>query len=82
MNYNLELDKAAELITKEKAKNVCIQLPDGLKPKAAEIADFLKTKTKAEIFICAGSCFGACDTPILPKEYDLLIQWGHSVWKK
>lgn len=82
MNYNLELDKAVELINKEKAKNVCIQLPDGLKPKAGEIADFLKSKTKAEIFIWAGSCFGACDTPILPKEYDLLIQWGHSVWKK
>ena len=82
MEYDLELDKAAELINKEKAKNVCIQLPDGLKPKAGEIADFLKSKTKANIFIWAGSCFGACDIPNLKKlKIDLLIQWGHSRWE-
>ena len=34
MKYNLELEKAADAIKKEKAKRVCIQLPDGLKPKA------------------------------------------------
>lgn len=82
MEFDLELQKAADLINKERAKNVCIQLPDGLKPKAREIADFLKEKTKAGIFIWSGSCFGACDTPALPKEFDLLLQWGHSSWKK
>jgi 2-(3-amino-3-carboxypropyl)histidine synthase len=81
MEYNLELDKAVEMIKKEKAKNVVIQLPDGLKPKAGEMSDFLKEKTGAEVFIWAGSCFGACDTPLLPEKYDLLIQWGHSAWK-
>ncbi|MBU2561248.1 MAG: diphthamide synthesis protein [Nanoarchaeota archaeon] len=82
MEYDLELQKAAELINNEKAKKVCIQLPDGLKPKAKEMVDFLQAETKAKIFIWAGSCFGACDTPTLPKEFDLLIQWGHSEWKK
>jgi 2-(3-amino-3-carboxypropyl)histidine synthase len=81
MQYNLELDKAAELIQKEKAKKVCIQLPDGLKPKAKEITDHLQEKTKAKVFIWAGSCFGACDTPNI-KGFDLLIQWGHSAWKR
>ena len=81
MQFDLELDKAADIISTAKAKKVCIQLPDGLKPKAKEIADTLKTKTGADIFIWAGSCFGACDTPNLPKGYDLLIQWGHSAWK-
>ena len=82
MNYDLELDKVTDLITKERAKNVCIQLPDGLKPKSKEVADSIKSKTKANVFIWAGSCFGACDTPDLPKDFDLLIQWGHSAWKK
>ncbi|MFC1742323.1 diphthamide synthesis protein [Nanoarchaeota archaeon] len=82
MDYDLELDRAAELIRESRAKDVCIQLPDGLKPKAKKIVDALKQKTKANIEIWAGSCFGACDTPQLPKKYGILIQWGHSEWKK
>lgn len=82
MQFDLELDKAADLIKKEKARKVCIQLPDGLKPKAKEIVDTLRQRTGADIFIWAGSCFGACDTPSLPKEFDILFQWGHSPWKK
>jgi diphthamide biosynthesis enzyme Dph1/Dph2-like protein len=82
MEFDLELDKATDLINKEKANKVCIQLPDGLKPKAKEIADTLKEKTCADIVIWAGSCFGACDTPSLPKDFDLLLQWGHSAWKR
>jgi diphthamide biosynthesis enzyme Dph1/Dph2-like protein len=80
MQYDLELERAAEMIKKEKAKSVCIQLPDGLKPKAKEIVDFLKSNTGAKVSIWAGSCFGACDTPDI-KGVDLLIQWGHSAWK-
>ena len=80
MQYDLELERAAETINAERAKRVCIQLPDGLKPRAKEIVDFLEKNTKAEIFIWSGSCFGACDTPDI-KDFDLLIQWGHSEWK-
>jgi diphthamide biosynthesis enzyme Dph1/Dph2-like protein len=82
MDYDLELENAAKLITKKKAKLVCIQLPDGLRPKAKDIQDYLEDKTKAEIIIWAGSCFGACDIPSgLDKlKVDLLIQWGHSEW--
>ena len=84
MQYNLELDKAVKEIKAAKAKTVCIQLPDGLKPKANEITDYLEKNTNAQILIHAGSCFGACDTPQHIKELnvDLLIQFGHSEWKK
>ena len=78
--YNLELEKAADEIRKAKAKLVCIQLPDGLKNKATEIAEELEKKTDAKILIWMSTCFGACDTPKLPKEVDLLIQFGHSPW--
>ena len=74
--YDLELERVAKEIIKAKAKTVLLQLPEGLKPKAKEIADFIKAKTNAEILIWLGSCFGSCDIP--KADYDLLIQWGHS----
>jgi 2-(3-amino-3-carboxypropyl)histidine synthase len=77
MEYDLELEKVTREIIKAKAKKVLIQLPDGLKPEATRITKYLKEKTRAEIFIWLGSCFGACDTPNL-NGFDLLIQWGHS----
>ncbi len=80
MEYDLELDRAASEIKKQKAKIVAIQLPDGLKPKAGEIAKELESKTKAKIMIWLGSCYGACDIP--NAKADLLIQWGHSEWKQ
>lgn len=79
MQYDLELEKAVKEIKKAKAKTVCIQLPDGLKPKAKEIADYIEKKTNALVLIWAGSCFGSCDIPKI--DADLLIQWGHSEWK-
>lgn len=81
--YDLELQRAVSEIKKQKAGKVCIQLPDGLKPKASQIADFLGKETDAEIIIWAGSCFGACDIPKQVEDLgvDLLIQWGHSGWK-
>ncbi|MBT7706584.1 hypothetical protein HN747_04000, partial [archaeon] len=64
MEYNLELVNLAKEINKEKAKLVCLQLPDGLKPQATKITKFLEENTKAKIVIWLGSCWGACDTPI------------------
>ena len=79
--YNLELSKAIKEINKQKAKTVCIQLPEGLKPKAKEIADKIEKETSAKVIIWMGSCFGACDVPDLKGKADLLIQWGHSEFK-
>ena len=79
-DYDLELEKVISEIKKIKAKKVCIQLPDGLKQKATEIAEVLENETDAKIFIWLGTCFGACDIPNLPKDFDLLIQWGHTKW--
>lgn len=80
--YNLELDKAISKIKKSKAKFVLLQFPDGLKPYATAVVDFLRKETKAEFLIWFGSCYGACDTPVLPKDVekkiDLIIQFGHN----
>jgi len=79
-NYDLELNKAVEEIKKKSAKLVCIQLPDGLKPKAREIQEYIEEKTDADVVIWLGSCWGGCDVPLSVEKLgvDLLIQWGHS----
>jgi diphthamide biosynthesis enzyme Dph1/Dph2-like protein len=80
MEYDLEIDKAIEKINNSKARLVCIQLPDGLKPESKNIQEEIEKNTKAKVLIWFGSCYGACDMPDI-KEVDLLIQWGHSKWK-
>ena len=40
--YDLELSKVIERIKKDNPKMVCVQLPDGLKPKAAEIQESIE----------------------------------------
>ena len=79
-DYDLELERAIKEIRKNNHKSVCIQLPDGLKLRATEIADYIEKNTNARVVIWLESCFGACD--ILPIDVDLLIQWGHSEWEK
>jgi 2-(3-amino-3-carboxypropyl)histidine synthase len=81
--YDLEIEKALKAIEKEKAKKVLLQLPDGLKPSAKQIVDYLKEKSDAEFYIYMGSCYGACDFPQHAEKlgFDLLIAFGHSTWK-
>lgn len=83
-NYNLEIEKTIELIKKNDPKKVCLQFADGLKPYSKEIYDKLKEEfSNIEFYIWGGTCYGACDTPIVLKNYnfDLTIQFGHSSWK-
>lgn len=79
-NYDLELEKVIQIIQKKRAKLVCLQLPEGLKPFSLKIVDEIESKTKTKCLIWMNSCYGACDLPNLDKvkpKIDLLIQWGH-----
>ena len=80
--YDLELDKVIKNIKKNKAKLVLLQFPDGLKPYATVVVDYLCEKTNAEFLIWMESCFGACDVPIglekIRPKIDMIIQFGHS----
>ncbi|MBI1970075.1 diphthamide synthesis protein [Candidatus Woesearchaeota archaeon] len=80
--YDLEVERIIKRIKEKRAKLVCLQLPDGLKPKAKELADKIKQATNAEVIIWAGSNFGACDlaTEVSRLGVDLLIAFGHSEW--
>ena len=80
--YDLELEKVVAQIKKQKAKLVLLQFPDGLKPYATSVVDFLENKTNAEFLIWLGSCYGSCDTPVglneIKPKIDLLVQFGHN----
>jgi len=82
--YDLELDRILKEIKNLKKENVkvLLQFPDGLKPYGLEICDFIEKNSGADVSIYLGDCFGACDTPLVnEKDFDLLIQFGHSAWK-
>jgi len=84
--YDFELDKIIKNIKKKKAKKVLLQFPDGLKLYSTVIVSELEARCKnTEFLIWLGSCYGACDLPNLgklDKKIDLIVQFGHSSWKK
>ena len=77
-DYELELEKVVSEIKKSRAKIVLLQLPDGLKPWALALSNYLEQETSAKISIWLGACFGACDLP--DSDADLVIQFGHAPW--
>jgi len=83
-SYSIDLQQLKRVIEKQKPKTVLLQLPDGLKPKALQIVDFIKSFHDCDIYIWAGSCFGACDLPIAyckQLNIDLIIHFGHFPFK-
>jgi diphthamide biosynthesis enzyme Dph1/Dph2-like protein len=70
--YDLELARAVATIKDKKAKLVCIQLPEGLKPETQQIVKELEAKTSARVITCMPN--------VEALGVDLLIQWGHSAW--
>lgn len=82
--YNLEIEKIIEEIEKQNAKSVCLQLADGLKPRAQEVVDEIHEKfPDVKVLIWLGTCFGACDIPIsLANKVDLTVQFGHNRFVK
>lgn len=82
--YDLELLKVIQETKKVKAKIVCVQLPDGLKPMAEKIEAEISKRTGARVLLWLGSNYGACDIPAGLKRLnvDLLICWGHAKFHK
>lgn len=82
-DYNFEIDKIVASIQLNKSKKVLLQLPDGLKSFSEQLKNNISLKTNAEIYIWAGSNFGACDIPLDVEKLgiDLIIHFGHSSWK-
>ena len=78
-SYNFELERIVEQIKARNAKSVGIQLPEGVRPVATELADAITAKTGAEVIISGNSCYGACDIDDkLLRIVDILFHFGHT----
>jgi 2-(3-amino-3-carboxypropyl)histidine synthase len=77
--YDLELNRVVAEIKQNGAKKILLQFPEGLKPWAPVVVDYLENITSAKISIWLGSCFGACDLP--NSDADLVVQFGHAPWR-
>ena len=79
-SFNLEEKRLANEIRKHKAKRVLVQLPEGLKPQALNLATIVEN-AGAQAFISADPCYGACDLAIYDAQAisaDLIVHYGHS----
>ncbi|HUS75186.1 MAG TPA: diphthamide biosynthesis enzyme Dph2 [Methanothrix sp.] len=77
--YDLDLDKAIDLIQKSGARWVGLQAPEGLKRATPAVARQIEEKTGAKVIISGDPCFGACDVDMrLAREVDLMLHLGHA----
>ncbi|NQE06506.1 2-(3-amino-3-carboxypropyl)histidine synthase [ANME-1 cluster archaeon GoMg1] len=78
-SYDFELGKIKELIKERGAKRVGLQLPEGIKTVATDIAAEISKETGAEVIISGNSCYGACDIDEkLMRNVDMLFHFGHT----
>ena len=60
------------------ARSAALQFPSGLKRKAAEVADALKSQGFS-VVISGDPCYGACDLSLDLLDYaDVLVHFGHT----
>ena len=79
--YELELERVAAEIGRKGARRVLLQLPDGMRPFAFQMAEYIRKATSAEVVISGDSCYGACDLAsrqTIELSADLLIHYGHT----
>ncbi|MGB7532661.1 MAG: diphthamide biosynthesis enzyme Dph2 [Halobacteriota archaeon] len=78
-SYDFELGEIKKLIKERGAKRVGLQLPEGIKRVAMDIAAEISKETGAEVIISGNSCYGACDIDEkLMRNVDMLFHFGHT----
>lgn len=78
--FDLEEDRIKREVIKRHALRVLVQLPEGLRSKALQIASIIE-ETGASAIISADPCYGACDLALNEAKLlraDMLIHFGHS----
>lgn len=82
--FNLEEKRLEEEIRKREAKQILIQLPEGLKAEGPRLASIVE-RAGAIAIISADPCYGACDLATLDAKnlgVDLIVHYGHSAITK
>ncbi|PIN85459.1 MAG: diphthamide biosynthesis enzyme Dph2 [Candidatus Diapherotrites archaeon CG11_big_fil_rev_8_21_14_0_20_37_9] len=75
----VDLSKAKEFLKEKEAKNVIVQIPEGLKEKTTWIVEELQEHCE-NIYMKMDPCFGACDLPLNDMQVldaDVIIHIGH-----
>lgn len=77
--FELDLNRAVELIRNRGARLVGLQVPEGLKRASPGIANQIRDQTGAEVIISGDPCYGACDIDMaLCDEVDVMLHLGHA----
>src|SRR5947209_5423408 len=79
--FDLEEEKLLSEIEGRGARKILIQLPDGLKQEGPRLAEMIRAKTGAEVFVSATPAWGACDLSLDAAQRlkaDLLVHYGHN----
>jgi 2-(3-amino-3-carboxypropyl)histidine synthase len=84
--HDFEIDRIIKIIKERGYRVIGLQLPEGLKDSATEIADAIKDKSGCDVVVSADPCYGACDLADDSMKRigaDALIHFGHSpIFKK
>jgi len=78
--FDLEEKRLRKEISKQRAKLVLIQLPEGLKAEGPRLAAIVEDAGAVAI-VSADPCYGACDLALPDAESlgaDLIVHYGHS----
>ncbi|MBI5332184.1 MAG: diphthamide biosynthesis enzyme Dph2 [Candidatus Aenigmarchaeota archaeon] len=84
MNLEKNIDLLLDKLGRQTRKRIALQVPEGLKTKALEIAGLLE-KNGYETIILGDPCYGACDLRIREAEQagaDLIVHIGHKKFVK
>ena len=79
--YDLEPDRIISEIRRLRVRRVLLQMPDGLKPYAQQLAGEIAGRTGVEVFLSASPCYGGCDLALTEAErlgVGLLVHFGHT----
>ncbi len=79
--FDLEEEKLVAEIMGRGARRILLQLPDGLKAEGPGLANLVRAKTGAEVFVSATPAWGACDLSLDAAsrlKADLLVHYGHN----
>jgi 2-(3-amino-3-carboxypropyl)histidine synthase len=79
--YDLEEARLVEEIKRRSPHRILLQLPEGLKPLAAKLAQKLQDTSGVEVLLSGDPCYGACDLALQQMKQlraDLLIHVGHA----
>ncbi len=78
--YDIDFDSIIDRIIESKYDKIAIQIPDGFKLHALDIADMINKYSGAEVYIWGGSTYGACDIPVGLGKFGIkaIIQFGHA----